>query len=113
MKPLMPARICALLLLFPSLAWADQCVPVARFIELGEEAQKCVSEINLGERAVNEVLQEYNYCTDVRGTRDDVERKLNQLPAATMNRCAEQNLQAYTDAATSIQRLYQIEMSLK
>jgi hypothetical protein len=91
----------------------NQCVPVKNFITLGENAEKCISEIRLGKQKANDVLANYGFCTNVRSVRDDVEKKISQLPPAMMNRCAEQNLQAYTDAATAIQRLYQIELQLQ
>lgn len=92
---------------------ADQCLPVANFISLGQKAEKCVSEINLGKTPANSVLSNYGYCTNVRDARGDVEKKVGALPPATINTCAEKNIQAYTAAATAIHRLYQIELSLR
>lgn len=114
----MKARIFKRLLLvlfslLPGLAVADQCVPVDNFIALGKSAEKCVSEINLGKNKANDVLANFGYCANVRDTRDDIEKKMNQLPVATMNRCAEKDMQSYTAAATAIHRLYQIELHLK
>lgn len=95
-----------------SLFASDQCVPVKNFIVLGKSAERCVTEIKLGKEKADDVLAKYGFCTNVRDARDDVEKRLHQLPPATMNGCAKQNLQAYTDAATSLQRLYQIELQL-
>jgi len=99
--------------LFSGAALADQCLPVTNFISLGQHAEKCVSEINLGKTPADRVLASYGYCTNVRDARSDVEKKVSALPPATINTCAEKNIQAYTDAATAIHRLYQIELSLR
>jgi len=95
-----------------SLFASDQCVPINNFIIMGKSAERCVSEIKLGKQKANDVLANYGFCTNVREARDDVEKQLHALPATTMNRCAKKNLQAYTDAAAAIQRLYQIELQL-
>lgn len=98
--------------LLPGAAVADQCSPVTNFIKLGKKAEKCVSQINLGKTPANDVLSNYGYCTNVRDARGDVEKKVSALSPATINGCAGKNIQAYTDAATAIHRLYQIELSL-
>jgi hypothetical protein len=99
--------------LLTSTALADQCSPVTNFITLGQKAEKCVSEINLGKTPATDVLSSYGYCTNVRDARGDVEKKVSALSPSTINRCAEKNIQAYTDAAAAIHRLYQIELSLR
>lgn len=95
-----------------NLALADQCRPVTQFIDLGKKAEKCVSRIQSGEQKANDVLASYSFCANVRNERDGVQNRIKQLSAATINTCAERDLQAYTDAATAIQRLYQIELQL-
>jgi len=95
-----------------SLFASDQCVPINNFIIMGKSAERCVSEIKLGKKKVNDVLANYGFCTNVREARDNVEKQIHDLPTTTMNHCAKKNLQAYTDAATSLQRLYQIELQL-
>ncbi len=103
----------AFAVLLPLTSLADQCQPVENFIALGEKAKKCVQRINQGQSKANDVLSTYGLCTNVRSTRNDVEKKVSELPVATVNTCAGKNLQAYTDAATSIHRLYQIELRLQ
>jgi len=94
-------------------AAADPCKPVLQYINLGKKAEKCVSKIRADNNQANRVLAHYGYCTGVRETRDQVENHVKKLSATTLNSCAEKNLQAYSDAATAIQRLYQIELQLK
>lgn len=108
-KLFLPLAACLPVSLFAS----DQCVPVNDFIVLGKSAERCVLEIKLGKEKANDVLAKYGFCTNVRDAREDVEKKLHQLPPATMNSCAKRNLQAYTDAASALQRLYQIELQLR
>lgn len=96
-----------------SLAAADQCLSVDQFISLGKQADKCVVKIQAGETSADSVLKEYGFCSNVRQFRGDVEKQMNQLPVATFNKCAQRNLHAYTEAATAMHRLYQIELGLK
>jgi hypothetical protein len=100
------------LLVFGS-ASADPCKPVIQFIDLGKKAEKCVSRIEANDEKANDVLAHYGFCTNVREARHNVENSINTLPATTLNSCAEKNLQAYSDAANAIQRLYQIELQLR
>lgn len=100
------------LLVFGS-ASADPCKPVIQFIDLGKKAEKCVSRIEASDKSANDVLAHYGFCTNVRDARDNVENSIKTLPATTLNNCAEKNLQAYSDAANAIQRLYQIELQLR
>lgn len=97
----------------PNLAAADQCASVDQFISLGKQANKCVVKIQAGETPADTVLKDYGFCSSVRQSRGDVEKQMNQLPVAAFNKCAQRNLQAYTDAATAMHKLYQIELGLK
>jgi len=92
---------------------AGQCNAVVQFINLGKKAEKCVSRIEAGDNRANEVLAHYGYCANVRNERDQVQDRLKTLPATTLNSCAEKDLRAYSDAATALQRLYQIELQMK
>lgn len=92
---------------------AGQCKAVIQFIDLGKKAEMCVSRIEEGESKANDVLTHYGYCTNVRNERDQIQDRLKMLSATTLNACAEKNLQAYSDAATALQRLYQIELQMK
>jgi len=94
-------------------AGAGQCTAVAQFIDLGKKAEKCVSRIENGGGRANDVLTQYNYCTNVRNERDQIQDRMKTLSATTLNACTEKNLQAYSDAATALQRLYQIELQMK
>jgi len=100
-------------LLFPAIASAGQCKPVIQFINLGKKAEKCVSKIEASDNKVDEVLSHYGFCTNVRNERDLVQDQIKTLPATTLNNCAEKDLQAYSNAATALQRLYQIELQMK
>lgn len=106
------ALLVSSLLVFAN-ANAGQCKTVIQFIDLGKKAQMCVSRIEKGENEANEVLAHYGYCTNVRNERDQVQDRMKTLSATTLNACAEKNLQAYSDAATALQRLYQIELQMK
>lgn len=94
-------------------ASADSCKPVIQFIDLGKKAEKCVQKIQSGDAKANDVLAHYGFCANVRDARDGVQNQMKKLSATTLNSCAEKNLQAYSDAATAIQRLYQIELQLE
>ena len=100
-------------LLFSGLASAGQCKPVIQFINLGKKAEKCVSKIEAGDTKAGEVMTHYGFCTNVRDERDQVQHQVNTLPATTLNNCAEKDLQAYSNAATALQRMYQIELQMK
>ena len=100
-------------LLFSGLASAGQCKPVIQFINLGKKAEKCVSKIEAGDTKAGEVMTHYGFCTNVRDERDQVQDQVNTLPATTLNNCAEKDLQAYSNAATALQRMYQIELQMK
>jgi len=92
---------------------ADSCKPVDQYINLGKKAEKCISKIEAVNTRAGEVLLHNGFCTHVREARDQVQSHIQQLPASTLNSCAEKNLQAYSDAASAIQRLYQIELQMK
>lgn len=42
-----------------------------------------------------------------------IENKLNSMSPAKINKCANKQQKEYTAAATTMQRLYQLELSLK
>jgi len=100
-------------LLFSGIASAGQCKPVIQFINLGKKAEKCVSKIEAGDTKIGEVMTHYGFCTNVRDERDQVQDQMNTLPATTLTSCAEKDLQAYSNAATALQRMYQIELQMK
>jgi len=108
-----PALVSLLLTTVPGLAAADQCHSVDQFISIGKQADKCVVKIQSGEKAADSVLKDYGFCSNVRQVRGDIEKQMNELPVATFNKCAQRNLQAYTEAATAMHKLYQIELGLK
>jgi len=113
MKSTFLITLFATLLLFSGIAGAGQCKPVIQFINLGKKAEKCVSKIEAGDNKVDEVMAHYGFCTNVRDERDQVQDQMNTLPATTLNNCAGKDLQAYSNAATALQRMYQIELQMK
>ena len=100
-------------LLFSNIAVAGQCKPVIQFINLGKKAEKCVSKIETGDTLAGEVMAHYGFCTNVRDEREQIQDQMKTLPATTLNNCAEKDLQAYSNAATALQRMYQIELQMK
>jgi hypothetical protein len=103
---------CALMTVTGTAA-ADQCGSISQFISLAKQADQCVVKIRKGDEPADSVLKGYEYCSNVRQFRGDIEKQMNELPVATFNQCAQKNLQAYTDAATAMHKLYQIELGLK
>lgn len=101
-----------LMLLVP-VAWADECEPVISFIQLGGDAGKCIAELQKNYKDSHNLINNYRYCSEVRLIRVAVENKVNSMSADKINKCANKQRREFTAAATTMQRLYQIELSLK
>jgi len=97
----------------PEETLVDECAPVQTFIQLGDRANKCIAAIRLDRSQASEVMKNDSSCKDVRSTREGVEDKVNKMEQATVNRCANKNQKNYTAAAMSLQRIYQLELSLR
>lgn len=104
--------ISGLTLLAP-VAWADGCDPVKSFIQLSDSANKCISALEKNHKERHDLIKNYRYCSEVRMIRVAVEDKVNSMSPAKINKCANKQQKEYTAAATTMQRLYQIELSLK
>jgi len=102
----------AMVLILP-VAQADECDPVQDFIALGDRANKCVVAVRLNQREAVETFENDAHCKGVRSTRSGVEDIVGKMPPAAVNRCANKNQRLYTGAATALQKMYQLELSLK
>ncbi len=100
-------------MLVVSVAQADECGPVKSFIQLSDSANKCIVAIQKNHKESRDVIRNYRYCSEVRLIRVAVENKLNSMPTARINKCANQQKKEYTAAATTLQKMYQLELSLK
>ncbi len=100
------------LILLAPVAWADECDPVKSFIQLSDSADKCIAALQKNHKESRDLIKNYRYCSEVRMIRVAVESKMNSMSSAKINKCANKQQKEYTAAATTMQRLYQLELSL-
>lgn len=101
------------LMLLAPVAWADECGPIKSFIQLSDNASKCISAIQKNHKESRDLIRNYRYCSEVRMIRVAVENKLNSMSQARINKCANKQRKEYTAAATTMQHLYQLELLIK
>lgn len=100
-------------ILLAPVARADECDPVKSFIQLSDSANKCITALEKNHKESRDLIKNYRYCSEVRMIRVAVEDEVNSMSPAKINKCAKKQQKEYTAAATTMQRLYQIELSLK
>jgi hypothetical protein len=92
---------------------ASECEPVTAFIQLGQNAGKCVAAVQANNKEAKETLANYRHCSDVRMIRGAIEQSMEQMPAEKINECANTRQKEYTAAATALQKMYQLDLQLK
>jgi hypothetical protein len=92
-------------------AFADPCGPIQEFVQLGGMADQCLATTRAAGKAATAVFQSADECRAAREGHAAVEAKLAAMPKKQLDECARQNQAAYTAAATSLLRIYQLELA--
>jgi hypothetical protein len=96
-----------------SVAIADSCGPVQEFVQLGGLADRCLATTRAAGKEAATVFESANECRAARDGHVVVEARLAAMPKKEFDRCARQDQAAYTTAATSLLRLYQLELATR